>query len=168
VDRILSRPVPFICTLPEVELNKRILPLLPRRNQVGEFARRAVRRSFPSGDECNRPSTLFYARLFQYLRPRGDVFRKRCQCGAGHRCPDSTSWREIVFTCEGLCRIGCLAAFLRRIAACVNQFSLTLRCLNPTALGFHPPDKPGGLLYSLNPLSPLTKFAQQCERKQVL
>jgi hypothetical protein len=38
----------------------------------------------------------------------------------------------------------------------------------PTALGFHTPDEPGGgLLFSLNPLSPLTKFAQQCERKHV-
>jgi hypothetical protein len=51
--------------------------------------------------------------------------------------------REVVFTCEELCRIGCLAAFLGRIAACANQFSLTLRCLNPTAPGFHPPDKLG-------------------------
>ncbi len=42
-----------------------------------------------------------------------------------------------------------LAAFLGRIAACANQFSLILRCLNPTALGFHPPDKPGAFSFRL-------------------
>jgi hypothetical protein len=47
--------------------------------------------------------------------------------------------QEIAFIGEELRRIGCLAAFFRRIAACANQFSLTLRCLNPSALGFHPP-----------------------------